>query len=235
MIDLTFPSPRGTAGSRKPTAGVAWACVFVWGCGSKEAAPAPTASSAPVPAASSAAPVAEKLSVPDTQYWDVTKFEPMKLSFRRPPTPALGAGEMISGAGAGRTGEQIWGMSTKTDTGVEIVLLELGPQANHDREKFLGELRAGASPGEIVFDEEDAVLKKARVLGTKSADRAVGLSETHADLRACKKLGDTSYCFDLKGTVDIALGRPGLPAKEAVKLIGLVRSLEKTGTAAPKP
>jgi hypothetical protein len=167
---------------------------------------------------------APQAHVPSASAWTQVSFDEMKLSYRRPPMLAEGQ-TMIAGAQAGKDGDKVWGMAVKTNAGIDLVLLELkisGPE----RARWLADFKADAIAGEVVFANADAVVKHARVVGKKAGDTPA-LSTTHVDMRACKRLGESEYCFDVDGAVELALGRPGLDPSSAMDLVAMVRSLER--------
>ncbi|MBL8743049.1 MAG: hypothetical protein JNK04_18195, partial [Myxococcales bacterium] len=181
-------------------------------------------SAAPAASSAKANASAPQAHVPSASAWTEVTFPEMKLVYRRPPLLAEGQ-SMIAGAQAGKAGDQVWGMAVKTTAGLDLVLLEL-KIGSPERAKWLADFKADTSPGEVVFADGDAVVKRARVVGTKTGDAPV-LSTTHVDMRACKRLGESEYCFDIDGAVELALGRPGLDPASAMELVALVRSLER--------
>lgn len=200
-------------------------------CGTK-AEPTKSSAAAPPPAASSPAPApapaetAPRPTLPSSATWPEVAFASMKISFRRAPSLVEDAPAMTQDAAA-RWGSQIWSMSTKTKSGVDIAVAELGKGAAHDRKRLLDDMRLGAVPQEVVFEDDSAVVKRSRVLGKKSRDGAPQLSDTHVDLAACKKLGDSDFCSYVAGGVDLSLGRPGLSVEEAMEIVAFVRSIER--------
>jgi len=210
---------------------VALVCVALQAC--HDDPTAPLAASALPPAPSSSPGLAARpprLRVPRSSSWPQTNFAQMKLSYRMPPTLVPDAPAMISGAQAGKQGEQVWGMSVKTSTGLDLVLLELKTTSD-ERARWLADFKATAGAGEIVLDEPDAVLKRSRILGKKADDASPALSTTHLDLRACKQIAEVAYCFDIDGAVELALARPGINLDEASDLIAMVRSVERSAPA----
>jgi hypothetical protein len=205
------------------------ASFFIAAC-SEQAPPAP-GSVAP-PAASSLKPAASapQAHVPSSSGWALVTFPEMKLAYRRPPLLAEGQ-SMIAGAQAGKGGEQVWGMAVKTAAGLDLVLLEL-KMAGPERARWLADFRTGAIADEVVFADADAVVKRSRIVGKKAGD-APALSSTHVDMRACKRLGESEYCFDIDGGVELALGRPGIDSAAAMDLVAMVRTLERPA-AKPK-
>ncbi|MBL9021164.1 MAG: hypothetical protein JNL21_03140 [Myxococcales bacterium] len=198
-------------------------------CGTK-AEPTKSSAAAPPPPASSPAPAlaetAPRPTLPSSATWPEVAFASMKISFRRAPSLVEDAPAMTQDAAA-RWGSQIWSMSTKTKSGVDIAVAELGKGAAHDRKRLLDDMRLGAVPQEVVFEDDSAVVKRSRVLGKKSRDGAPQLSDTHVDLAACKKLGDSDFCSYVAGGVDLSLGRPGLSVEEAMEVVAFVRSIER--------
>ncbi len=195
---------------------------------SDKAAPAPASVAPPVQSSAKAVASSPQAHVPSASGWHLVTFGEMKLSYRRPPLLADGQ-TMIAGAQAGKEGEKTWGMAVKTKAGIDLVLLEL-KIGSPERARWLADFKAGAAAGEVMFSDADAVVKRARVVGTKSGD-APALSTTHVDMRACKRLGEAEYCFDIDGAVELALGRPGVDPSSAMDLVSMVRSLER----APAP
>jgi hypothetical protein len=193
------------------------------GCSDK-AAPAPPSGAPPLTSSAKPLASAPQAHVPSSSAWPLVTFGEMKLSYRRPPLLADGQ-SMIAGAQGGKEGEKTWGMAVKTTAGMDLVLLEL-KIGSPERARWLADFKAGAVPGEIVFADADAVVKRARIVGT-SAGAAPALSTTHVDLRACKRLGETEYCFDIDGAVELALGRPGIDPSSAMDLVSMVRSVER--------
>lgn len=193
------------------------------GCSDK-APPAPTSTAPPITTSAKAVASSPQAHVPSASGWPLITFGEMKLSYRQPPFIANGQA-MIAGAQAGKEGEKTWGMSVKTTGGIDLVLLEL-KIASAERSRWLADFKANAALGEVVFADADAVVKRARIVGTKSG-AAPALSATHVDMRACKRLGETEYCFDIDGAVELALGRPGIDASSAMDLVAMVRSLER--------
>lgn len=190
---------------------------------SDKTAPAP--GSAPPPMASSAKAIASspQAHVPSASAWTEVTFDEMKLNYRRPPMLAEGQ-SMIAGAQAGKEGDKVWGMAVKSTAGVDLVLLEL-KISSAERAKWLADFKADAIAGEIVFADADAVVKRSREVGKKEGASEPTLSNTHVDMRACKRLGESEYCFDVDGAVELALGRPGVDPSSALDLVAMVRSL----------
>jgi hypothetical protein len=199
-------------------------------CGDKGATSASSASGAP----SAPAPAASALAMvpPPTTEWERVVFVPMHIAFRRPPSLITDEPEMTQEAAA-RWGPEIWSMSTKDKDGVGVHLSEVGAKAKQDRATWLKELKEGAVPGEVLLSTDDALIKRTRVLGKKSADGGPLLSDTHLDVGVCKKLEEVDYCLHVSGTADMALGRPGLAPKEALELVSMVRSLERSNEVPP--
>jgi len=188
------------------------------------APPAPGSGAPPVASSAKAVASSPQAHVPSASAWAQVSFGEMKLSYRRPPMLVEGQ-TMISGAQAGKAGDQVWGMAVKSNAGVDLVLLELkisGP----DRAKWLADFKADTIAGEVVFADADAVVKRSRIVG-KKAGEAPALSTTHVDMRACKRLDESEYCFDVDGAVELALGRPGVDPSSALDLVAMVRSLER--------
>lgn len=201
------------------------------GCGTK-AEPSATSATAAPPAATQSAPAPPAApvvapEVPSSASWPSVAFAPMKISFRRAPSLAEAVPEMTQDAAA-RWGSQVWSMSTATKQGVAIAVAELGKGAAHDRKRLLDEMKEGAVAGEILLQDDSAVVKRSRVIGKKSKDGTPQLSETHVDLVACKKVGDSDFCSFVAGGVDLSLGRPGLSVEEAMEVVAFVRSIERT-------
>ena len=199
-------------------------------CGDK-AGGAPTAA-----ASSSSAPVGSALRMvaPPTTEWQRAVFFPMHIAFLRPPSLVTDEPEMTQEAAA-RWGPEIWSMSTKNKNGVGVHLSEVGAKAKQDRATWLKELKEGAVTGEVLLSTPDALIKRTRVLGKKSADGGPLLSETHLDVGVCKKLEEIDYCLHVSGTADMALDRPGLTPTEALELVSMVRSLERSTEVPPSP
>jgi hypothetical protein len=167
-----------------------------------------------------------RLDVPSSAGWPRVVFAPMKFAYRRSPSLVEDPGTMTQEA-APRFGAQAWSMATRTKAGVELQLTELGPKAPHDRKAWFAELRRGTVAGEVLFDDADAIVKRARVMGAHAKDGSPRLSESHLELAACKALGETDYCMLVTGTVDLAMGKPALTEETAMELVALMRSLER--------
>jgi hypothetical protein len=176
--------------------------------------------------AAAAAPVA-RLEVPASDKWPRVVFAPMKIAYRRPPSLIEEPGTMTQEAKA-RFGPEAWSMSTRTKGGVELHVTELGAKAGQDRKAWFAELLAAAVPGEVLFDDADAIVKRARLLGTKAKDGSPRLADSHFEVAACKRLGESDYCAAVTGSVDLAMSKPPLTELEAMELVALVRSLERT-------
>ncbi|NUO48356.1 MAG: hypothetical protein HOV80_05820 [Polyangiaceae bacterium] len=134
---------------------------------------------------------------------------------------------------AARWGTQVWSMSTELKSGTSVQIFELGPKSKHDRAAWFKELRGTPVAGEILSEDRDALLKRSRVIGKKTHEGAPELSGTHIDFAACKKLGENDYCLFVDGSVDLALGKPGLEPDQAVELLVVVRSLERATSRPP--
>jgi hypothetical protein len=192
---------------------------------SDQVPPAPSSGAPPLASSAKTSASSPQAHVPSATAWTQVTFAEMKLSYRRPPMLAEGQ-SMIAGAQAGKEGDKIWGMAVKTGAGVDLVLLELKLQSP-ERAKWLADFKANAIAGEIVFADGDAVVKRSREVGKKEGASAPALSNTHVDMRACKRLGESEYCFDVDGAVELALGRPGIDPASAMDLVAMVRSLER--------
>jgi len=190
---------------------------------------APTALVASASAPASAAPAAPvvRLQVPSSAEWPRVVFAPMKIAYRRAPSLVEEPATMTQEAKA-RFGADAWSLSTRTKTGVELHVTELGPKADHDRKRWFAELLDGAAPGEVLFDDGDAVVKRARLLGAKTRDGTPRLAASHLEVAACKRLGETDYCVAVTGSVDLAMSKPALTDEQAMEVVAVMRSLERT-------
>lgn len=169
---------------------------------------------------------APRPSLPASREWPEVAFAPMKISFRRPPSLVEDAPAMTQDAAA-RWGSQIWSLSTRTRSGLDVSVAELGKDSGHDRKRLLDEMRAGTVDGEILFEDDAAVVKRSRVIGKKARDGGPQLSDTHVDLAVCRKVGDSDFCSYVAGAVNLSLGRPGLSIEQAMELVAFVRSIER--------
>ncbi len=165
--------------------------------------------------------------IPSSTSWKRGSFPEMKLAYQLPPCLEKATPAMISGARPGVGNESTWGLSAKTAAGLDIVLVELGKDAKHDRASWLKDFKEGATKGEVMVDADDAVVKRSRVMGRKTAADLPYLSDDSIDLRVCKKLGESDYCLELVGTVTLALNKPGVTIDEGTELVAWVRSLER--------
>lgn len=215
------------------------ACLlFLAGCG-EDKPPAPAA--APPKSASAAASVVAtglpvKLDLPKTDPWPQVVFPAMKVTFKRAPCllPEEPTFQSSSGPPWNR---EVWSMTVKTKGGVEINFSELGKDVAARREEWKKEQLEGLVPGEVLFQEPDAVVKRSRVMGKKTEADLPELSKDAVDLAACKKLEETWYCVDVSGDVQLAMAKPTITDEEAMQLLAMLHSLERPsakGSAPPK-
>lgn len=210
-------------------------CSVAVACSDRGSEATPSAASPPPPEASSATTAMAKPALPElprADSWPLVYFEPMKITFRRAPSMVTTEPAMTEDASA-RWGGQVWSMSTELKSGTAVQIFELGPKSKHDRAAWFKEMKEGAVAGEILSEDRDRLLKKSRVIGKKTREGAPELSETHIDFAACKKLDDNDYCLFIDGSVDLAMGRPGLAPDHALDLLVVVKSLERATSRPP--
>lgn len=168
-----------------------------------------------------------QLELPKTDGWKDQAFAPMKVTFKR--APCLAPDEpSFQPATAPPWNREVWSMTLKTTGGVEVMISELGKDLAARREEWFKE-QTGAQlvPGELVFQDESAIVKRARVMGKKSAGELPELSKEAANLAACKKLDETFYCIDLSGDVQLAMAKATVTPEDAMQLLAMLRSLQR--------
>lgn len=196
------------------------------------AALAKTASAAPS-AVATGLPV--KLELPKTDPWPQVVFPAMKVTFKRAPCLAPDEPSFQSASGP-PWNREVWSMTVKTKSGVEINFSELGKDLVARREEWWKEQTDGLIPGEALFRESELLVKRARIMGKKTEGDLPELSKEAVDVAACKKLDETWYCVDVAGDVQLAMAKPTITDEEAMQLVAMLRSLERVtkGAGAPK-